>query len=334
MLLKVCKVIAIFIFLHIPAVSAKQPIVFQLDWLPGGDKSPVYVAIQQGFFEQAGFQVKVLTGRGSTDSITRVASGQAQFGFADIGSLMAAKAQGEVLAQAVLPYFTQAPHAFYILEESKLTNISQLAGKRIATSPFTSSNGFLPLVLEENGLHASQIQLIKANNGALGPMLLMKKVDAIIAWTTNTALYQDQARSAGKKIRVMPWSEKGLSLYSSSLIASEKLINTDPEMVQRFSEAFAKAIKFAYENPAQAARNVHDLVPEVDPEVAQGQVESSYNLVFNLVTERDGFGKYTKDRLNTTWQYVSKANELSVDALDPATVVPDFSLSEKRTQGQ
>lgn len=30
-------------------VLAADKVNFQLDWLPGGDKAPVYVAVQQGF---------------------------------------------------------------------------------------------------------------------------------------------------------------------------------------------------------------------------------------------------------------------------------------------
>ena len=33
------------------AMAADQ-VTFQLDWLPGGDKAPVYVGIQEGFFAE------------------------------------------------------------------------------------------------------------------------------------------------------------------------------------------------------------------------------------------------------------------------------------------
>ena len=41
---------------------AADKVSFQLDWLPGGDKAPVYVGLQQGFFAEQGLDVKVAQG--------------------------------------------------------------------------------------------------------------------------------------------------------------------------------------------------------------------------------------------------------------------------------
>ena len=49
---------------------ATDKVTFQLDWLPGGDKAPVYVGVQQGFFAEQDLDVTILGGKGSTDAIT------------------------------------------------------------------------------------------------------------------------------------------------------------------------------------------------------------------------------------------------------------------------
>lgn len=53
---------------------AADKVTYQLDWLPGGDKSPVYLGVQKGFFEDEDLEVKISVGRGSTDAITRIAT--------------------------------------------------------------------------------------------------------------------------------------------------------------------------------------------------------------------------------------------------------------------
>ncbi|MBJ7553859.1 ABC transporter substrate-binding protein [Marinomonas spartinae] len=303
------------------AAMAADHVTFQLDWLPGGDKAPVYVGIQEGFFRAENLDVKVATGRGSTDAITKIATGQADIGMADIGALMAAKAQDDVPVSAVAAYFTQAPHAFFVLSNSGIHNIKDLAGKKVATSPFTSSNAFLPLVLKQNGLSDKDITLIKADPGALGPMLMTGNTQAIIAWVTNTALYKAQAAQAGKTITVLPWSEGGLSLYSSSIIASDRFLSERPEVAKRFIKAFEKAVVYTYAHPEKAGEDLHDIVPEVDPKIAAAQIHSIYDLVYNKISQSDGFGVLTAKRLTTTWQYVAKANDLSPDSLNPEKIV-------------
>ncbi|AEF54436.1 ABC transporter substrate-binding protein [Marinomonas posidonica] len=303
------------------SVMAADKVTFQLDWLPGGDKAPVYVGIQQGFFAEEGLDVNIASGRGSTDALTKMATGQSDIGSSDISALMAAKAQDNVPVVAVMPYFTQAPHAFFTLKSSGIRSIKDLKGKKVATSPFTSSNAFLPLVLKENNLTEPDIKLVKSDPGALAPMMITGNTDAIIAWVTNTALFTAQAKEAGKEIVEMPWSDSGLSLYSSSLLASERFLEERPEVAKRFISAFSKAVKFTYDYPDKAGEDLHKMVPEVDASIASAQIKSITGLVFNDVTDKDGFGHFTTQRIQQTWDYAAEANGLSKDALDPETAV-------------
>lgn len=322
MLRRVGKLLALTLAITSSSVAlAADKVRFELDWLPGGDKSPVYVGIQQGFFADEGLEVSISVSRGSTDALTKLATNQADIGIADIAALMAARAQDKVPVSAVFNIFNQAPHAFFTLSTSDVKSINDIAGKRVATSPFTSSNAFLPLLLEANGLPRDAVNLNRTDPGALGPMLITGNTDAIIAWVTNVALFQAQAASAGREIRVIPWSEAGLELYSSSIVASDRFLDSRPEVARRFLKAYRKSLEFTNANPEVAAADLHRMVPEVDPAVAAAQVTDTMKLVFNSVSEADGLGVMTPERVKQTWVYVAEANELKVDALDPESVV-------------
>lgn len=307
---------------------ALDKVTYQLDWLPGGDKSPVYVGIKEGFFKEAGLEVSISGGRGSTDAITKIATGQSDIGSADIGALMAARVQdGTLPVKVVFTIFNQAPHAFFTLKGSGIESVADIDGKQVATSPFTSSNAFLPLVLRENGLAEDAVRLNRTDPGALGPMLMNGNTDAIIAWVTNVALFDAQASLVGKEMVVIPWSEAGLELYSSSVVASERFLTERPDVAKRFISAFARSIEFTNANPKAAAAALHSMVPEVDPDVAAAQILDTMKLVYNEVTEADGLGALTAERVALTWDWVAQAEGLDKDALDPETIV-DRSLLE------
>jgi len=310
------------------ATMAADKVTYQLDWIPGGDYAPVYVGIQEGFFAEVDLDVSIASGRGSTDALTKMATGQSDVGTADIGALMAAKGQNNVPVTAVLSYFTQAPHAFFALKGAGITSMQDLKGKKVATASFTSSNAYLPLLLKENGLADTDIKLVKTDPGALGPMMVTKNADAIIAWVTNTPLFRAQAAEAGQEVVEMPWSHQGLSLYSSSLLASDAFLTERPDVAKRFVQAFAKSIKFTYENPDKAGEDLHAMVPEVDAKVAATQIRSITNLVYNDITSKDGMGAFSAERILQTWEYVAVANGLSADALDPKTAVNAGFLQE------
>ena len=261
------------------------------------------------------------SGRGSTDAITKIATGQADIGSADIGALMAARAQDTVPISAVYMIFNQGPHAFFSLSDSGIESFSDIAGKKVATSPFTSSNAFLPLVLEANDMPGDAVSLTKSDPGALGPMLVTGNTDAIIAWVTNIALFKQQAAAAGKDINVIRWSDAGLSLYSSAVVAADRFLTERPDVAKRFMRAFDRSVRFTHEHPELAAADLHTMVPEVDAAVATAQIGDSMPLTFNEISEADGLGAMTPERIATTWDWVARANELSVDSLDPETIV-------------
>ncbi len=300
---------------------AADPVTFQLDWLPGGDKAPIYVCIKRNFCSEAGLDVTIASGRGSTEAITRLAAGASDVGVSDIGALMAARATEKVPVSAVMSLFNKGPHAFYTLKGKGIESVADIDGKSVATSPFTSSNVYLPLVLKDAGLTDDSIRLTKADPGALGPMLMTGQVDAIIAWMTDLSRYGGQAEDAGAEIVALPWSAAGLELYSASLIASDAFLQERPDVARRFVEAYRQSVVYARENPKDAAAAVVETVPELDSEDVEGSLNDAMALVFNDVTERLPLGTFDAARLAETWKRVAAAQEIDPASLDPETAV-------------
>ncbi len=300
---------------------AADKVTFQLDWLPGGDKAPVYVAVQQGFFAEQNLDVTILQGKGSTDAITKVATGTADIGSSDIVALLVAKANDNVPVKAIYSLFSKAPYAFYALDDSAITGIKDVAGKTIVTSPFTSANVFLPLMLKKNGIDDSSVKVLKADPGALNPMLITGQSDIMISWMTDAVKNQQQAEQAGKKLTVLPWYDAGLEFYSSSIIASDRFLANQPDVARRFVTAYAKAVAYTWANPEQSAADVHKMVPEVDTAQAADTIRSIRGLVLNEVSERDGVGVFTPNRLAETWKWTAEAQNIALDKLDPESAI-------------
>lgn len=152
-------------------------------------------------------------------------------------------------------------------------------------------------------------------------MLMTGQVDAIIAWVTDVSRYMGQGEAAGKTVTYIPWSTAGLDLYSASIVAADKFLKERPEVAKRFLKAYKKSLEFARDNTAEAAKAVVATVPELKAENVEGSLKDALPLVYNEVSEKLGFGTFDKDRLAVTWERVSKAQGLEIDALDPETIV-------------
>lgn len=312
--------LASFAFASTPVLAADK-VTFQLDWLPGGDKAPIYVCIHHGFCSEAGLDVSIASGRGSTDAISRLAAGSSDIGVSDIGALMAARANENVKVTAVLSIFNKGPHAFYVVKGGKIASVKDVKGKTIATSPFTSSNVYLPLVLKDAGIDPSEVKLIKADPGALGPMLMTGNADGIIAWMTDFTRYTNQGKQAGKDIVALPWSAAGLELYSASLIASDSFLESRPDVAKRFVAAYKKSVEYTKAHPKEAGADVTAMVKELGAEDVEGSVNDTLPLIYNDVTAKDGLGVFEPDRLKETWRRVSAAQGIDPAKLDPEKVV-------------
>lgn len=300
---------------------AVEQVTFQLDWLPGGDKAPIYVGIHEGYFQEEGVEIKIASGRGSTDAITKLSTGISDIGSIGLGAMLSAKASSQVPVTAIYSMYTKPPHAFLSVSDKQVSSVRDLKGKTIATSPFTASNVFLPLILSENAMSMEDIRLIKADPGALGPMLAMGRVDAIIEWVTNSPRHIPLLKKRGKDLVLIPWADAGMEIYSTSLVASDAFLQERPEVVKKFLRAYIKAIAFTQENHRRAAEIVHGFVEEVQIEAAEQSIVYFTQLSKNEITEKEGFGNIQAERLMETWRWVAEAQTLDFGGFNPETAV-------------
>jgi NitT/TauT family transport system substrate-binding protein len=311
-----------------PAIAVEK-IIFQFGWLPGGDRAAYYLASHAGLFSAEGLEVQLLAGKGSTDALTKIATGVAEMGEGGLDALLTAKLQNEVPVTAVMPVYTKAPDALVTTTASGIRTLKDVAGKTVATSPFTSSNGPWPFLLELNGVDPAAVNLIKADPGALGPMLATGRVDAIIQYVTNAPATGAILQEAGKTIHVIPWSDYGLSGYSSSIFVSNKLLATRRDTVVRLTRALKKAEQMMRDDPDRAAAALKAMIPELDLATNKALVLSTLPLIFNENTQKDGLGAFSPAIVKTTWEWVAKAQKAPADKLDPmASIDLQIAMSQ------
>lgn len=303
------------------AASAADAVKFQLDWLPGGDKAALYVGIHEGFFAAEGLDVTTVPGAGSSDAITKIATGVSDVGTAGIAALMQAAADTPVPVKAVSSIYSKQPDAIFTVEGSGISSLKSVEGHSIATATFSSSNSVWPVLLSENKVDASEVKLIKVDPGALAPMLASGKIDATINWLTVAPLMSSVLKQVGKKLVVIPWSNYGLDGYGWSLMASDRMIKSRPDVLRRFLIAYQKATIAAIADPNLAGAALHAIVPAADPEIAAAQFAASIPLIKNEVSEKDGMGNFDPTLLKATWVWVAKSFNYPIQKIDPETLV-------------
>ncbi len=310
------------------SAQAADKIRWLNDWLPAGDKAIIYLAVEKGLFAAEDIDVEIMSGRGSSDVVTKLATGAADMGTGGLSALLQAKAGATVPVTAVLSVYTKQPDAVFVSADSGIETLDDLKGKNLATATFSASNVTWPLVLEANGMSPDDVRVTKVDPGAMGPMMSTGRVDGTINWITKLPAFNALMEQAGKEIRVLPWSDYGFDGYGLSVFASDRLIKEKPELVRKVLAIYRQAQKMAIEDPQQAGAALKAKVAEVDAEVAAEEFSASIPLMQNEISERDGAGVFNPILLATTWKWVAKAQDLPEDTLNPADAVSADFISK------
>ena len=97
-----------------PFAVAADAMSLMLNWTPTADHSPIYYAKSKGWYQEAGIDLSIESGKGSGASALRVGSGGSDLGIADLPTAMQAKGKGADL-KAVMVIYANSPQGFYWL---------------------------------------------------------------------------------------------------------------------------------------------------------------------------------------------------------------------------
>ena len=217
-----------------PKAQAADKVIMHLDFLINGYHAPFYIAQKKGWYKDAGIDATIRPGRGTSDSIKNVGSGNAQFGFPSFGAAAAAVAEGIPL-MAVAAYLQEVPGGIISFESNPVRQPSDLEGKSIAVAPFGATAILLPAFLKKNNVDTSKVNSVKSNFGAIVPSFLTGKVDTSIGYYFGEYLAaRDKMAGSGKKVLFMRVSDFGVSAYGNGLVVNADFMKSNPEATKRF----------------------------------------------------------------------------------------------------
>jgi NitT/TauT family transport system substrate-binding protein len=306
---------------------AAEKLVYMNDWLPGGDKALPFYAAQKGLFAKEGLDVTVQSARGSSEAITRIATGAADVGSGALAALLSAKAQNEVPVTSVMSVFPMQPDSLFTVEGSSIRTLKDVEGKRVATATFTASNVIWPLILKANGVDESKVTLLKVDPAALVPMLATGQTDATINWSTASPAFVKALAEVGKKLKIIPWADYGYEGYGYSVFASDKAIAQRPETIRKFVKVMREAAAMAPSDPKGVTEAMKAAFPEMDPVLIEAQFQTIVPLIDNPISKAEGLGTFEKERLAKTWEWTAKAQNIPLDKLDPEKAVTRVFLN-------
>src|ERR671919_658262 len=279
-----------------------RPFTFILDFLPYGEYTPYFTALDKGWYREEGLDVKILRGAGGGDTIKRIAVGQGEAGSADFSALVGARANEAIKVKAIGAYFRRPPHSIFVREDSGINTAKDLEGKTLSITPGNSHQIMFPLLAKLAGFKADSVKWVTMDGAAMGPALITGRVDGAPFFANHEARLQKQAKSQGITLKRISYADVGFDMYSLVIFAREDSIVKEPEPLRAFLRASVKGLKhaFAKENWEEGAKILLKYNPEVDFDAALGAatVASRYSMTDEVTSGKVAVGQFEPERVD------------------------------------
>jgi NitT/TauT family transport system substrate-binding protein len=221
----------------IRAQGALQKFKFNLGWKVEASGAGFLLALQRGYYKDAGLDVTIDTGNGSAAAISLVGGGAYDAASADLSTMIefnAANPQAGLKAVAI--QYDLNPNSVMVRKDGPIKKPADLAGKNILGQPFNASRKLFPVFAKAQGFDPSGI---KWENVApdIGDTLFAKGDFDAAAYFFFTGLLNLKARGISpEQLTVFRFSEFGMKSYGNGIVANPKAMASADTM-----SAFVKA---------------------------------------------------------------------------------------------
>jgi NitT/TauT family transport system substrate-binding protein len=291
--------------------SAAEKVSVRLNWVPGTEHSFLYLGREKGWYADAGIDLDIIAGQGSTVSVKTVGAGEIPFAIADVATVARAWEAGvPLVAAAVL--LKESPTVVYSVKAKNITKMSDLCGKKLGLNIKSTTTEQYRAMLRMANLKDCDITEVPVAGGG-AKEVLSGAVDAAVIFS-----YEEpaQLQSKGEQLNLIPASQF-FKLYSLSIITNVDTATKKKDLVESFVKVTEKSIRYALQHPDEAKQAFLKTAPEAD--IAYENLK--FDLFSKLLVADDPSGNSVGKASKEGWSHSLKLlHELGIvkGDIDPA----------------
>src|SRR5580765_1635104 len=299
--MKGLRVAALALALAAPAsCNAAESVNLILNWTPTADHSPFYYAKAQGWYEKAGIDLTIETGKGSGVSSLKVGSGGSPFGIADLATMLVARSKGADVV-ALMSIYANTGQTFYWLKSYGVSGAKDFPNHKIGNPPGGASRVMWPAFAKAAGIAPDAVNFVNVGPTAKIAALKAHTVDIISDFYNEHDL---KAIEFGSDLGYVNWKDIGLNPYGNSLIVNGAYLEKNPKLVEEYVRISQKAYAACVADVAPCLKALPDQASGHDKENQQRQWERIKFLMTDDFTTTKALGWIDAERMKKDYELV------------------------------
>ena len=292
----------------------EQTVTVVLDWTPNTNHTGIYVALANGYFEEAGLDVQVVQPP-EDGAVTLVASGKAQFGVSFQDSLAPAFAGDSPMPVTAVAAIIQHNTSGIVSRAGEgMDTPKGLEGRKYATWDLDVEKATIRDVMAADGGNFDLVELIPSTVTDEVSALQSGSVDAIwifYGWAGVACEVADLDIDYFEFADIDPVFD----YYTPVLIGSNAWLEENPDAARAFLAALSKGYTYAAEHPAEAADILMEAAPELKANSALVYASQEY-LAGEYIADAARWGEFDGARWAAFFNWLGE-NDLMEQKLDP-----------------
>jgi NitT/TauT family transport system substrate-binding protein len=241
---------ALFALIAAPVFAqGKDKVVLLLNWYVYSEHAPFFLGKARGYYDQEGIDLDIQEGRGSGVTVQAVAAGTANFGYADVPTMIKAASKGAPVV-AVGVALQTSPMSVMGYADRNIRTPADIKGKTVAVTPGDSMSQIWPLFLKKTGLSDADFKTVSGDAQTKLNAVINNQADLLLGYVMDQAIKLQDATH--KQVYPIRFADYGVNMVSSGIIVQKDFLKQKPDLVKRFMRATTKSLEEAAKNPDAA----------------------------------------------------------------------------------
>jgi NitT/TauT family transport system substrate-binding protein len=283
--------------------AALAPIKYSTSFGTFGREAYAYVALEKGYFRDAGLDVSITPGTGTVNVATLISSGQVDYGPGDTTAMVLARANGGLPVKCVALIHQKTLSAYFVRADSGINTWKDFEGKTIGDTAGSTGTVLFPMTAKKAGVDASKVKFVPTTPQTGPGLFASKRIDIFAQFVVGQPVVR--AANGGDPVRSFKVADMIPGLGGNCLMVSDSKLRSNPAEVKKFTGALLKGLQWSLDNPGAAGAILQKHVPLADYKLAAAELRIMRKFSRDAATRRNGLGYIDPKRMDATASIVN-----------------------------